>query len=47
MPNIDVSETDEEVRIRAELPGVNDSDIDVSLNGDVLVIGKGCSADVI
>jgi len=38
MPSVDVSETDGEVRIRAELPGVNDSDIDVSLDGDVLVI---------
>lgn len=38
MPSIDVSETDGEVRIRAELPGVNDSDIDLSLDGDVFVI---------
>lgn len=38
LPNIDVSETDGEMRIRAELPGVNDADIDVSLDGDVLVI---------
>ena len=38
MPNIDVSETDGELRIRAELPGVNDGDIDVSVDGDVLII---------
>jgi HSP20 family protein len=38
MPSIDVSETDGEVRIRAELPGVSESDIDVSLDGDVLII---------
>ncbi len=38
LPKIDVSETDGEMRIRAELPGVNDSDIDVSLDGDLLVI---------
>lgn len=38
MPSIDVSETDGEVRICAELPGVSEGDIDVSLDGDVLVI---------
>lgn len=38
MPSIDVSETGEEVRIRAELPGVSENDIDVSLDGDVLII---------
>src|SRR5438270_188663 len=30
-PRIDVSETDDEVRIKAELPGVNEKDIDVRL----------------
>jgi HSP20 family protein len=38
MPSMDVSETDGEVRIRTELPGVGASDIDVSFDGDVLVI---------
>jgi HSP20 family protein len=38
MPSIDVSETDGKVRIRAELPGVGDRDIDVPLDGDVLTI---------
>ncbi len=38
LPNVDVSETDGEVRISAELPGVNEGDIDVSLDDDVLVI---------
>lgn len=38
LPNVDVSETDGEVRISAELPGVSESDIDVSLDDDVLVI---------
>jgi HSP20 family protein len=37
-PHIDVSETDSEVRICAELPGVKDEDIDVSLDDDVLTI---------
>jgi HSP20 family protein len=37
-PQVDVSETDKEVRIKAELPGVNENDIDVSLNDDILTI---------
>jgi HSP20 family protein len=38
MPSIDVSETDNEVRISADLPGVSESDIDVSLVDDILTI---------
>lgn len=37
-PHIDVSETDKEVRICAELPGVKEDDVDVTLNDDVLTI---------
>ena len=37
-PAVDVSETDKEVRVRAELPGVEEKDIDVSLDEDVLTI---------
>ena len=37
-PRIDVSETDDEIRIKAELPGVNEKDIDVRLVDDVLTI---------
>lgn len=37
-PHMDVSETDKDVRIQAELPGVNEQDIEVSLNDDVLSI---------
>jgi HSP20 family protein len=37
-PNMDVSETDKEIRIQAELPGVNENDVEVSLNDDVLTI---------
>ena len=37
-PHMDVSETDKEIRIQAELPGVNENDVDVSLNEDVLTI---------
>jgi HSP20 family protein len=37
-PHMDVSETDKELRIQAELPGVSEKDIDVSLHEDVLTI---------
>jgi HSP20 family protein len=36
--HMDVSETDKEIRITAELPGVTEQDIDVSLDDDVLTI---------
>ncbi len=36
--NMNVSETEHEIRISAEMPGVNEQDIDVSLNDDVLTI---------
>ncbi len=38
MPDIDVCETDQEVRICAELPGVSEDDIDLSLSDDMLTI---------
>lgn len=37
-PHMDVSETDKEIRISAELPGVSENDVEVSLNEDVLTI---------
>lgn len=37
-PRIDVSETDKEVTLTVELPGVEEKDIDVSLAGDQLTI---------
>jgi len=37
-PRIDVSETDKEVTLTAELPGVDEKNIDVSLVGDQLTI---------
>jgi HSP20 family protein len=37
-PHMDVSETDKELRIQAELPGVSENDIEVSLHEDVLTI---------
>ncbi len=37
-PSIDVSETDKEIRIVADLPGVSEKDVEVTLSGDVLTI---------
>ena len=38
MPSVDVSETGEEIRVKAELPGMDAKDIDVSLNDGHLTI---------
>jgi HSP20 family protein len=38
VPRIDVSETDEELCITAELPGVEEKDFDISVEGDVLTL---------
>jgi HSP20 family protein len=37
-PSIELSETDDEIRVIAELPGLDQKDIDVSLDHDVLTI---------
>lgn len=37
-PRMDISETDKELRITAELAGMNEDDIEVSLSGDMLTI---------
>lgn len=37
-PRVDVSETDKEIKISAELPGIEEKDIDVSLTHDTLTI---------
>jgi len=37
-PNVEVSETDEEVVVRAEVPGLEAKDIDLSISGDSLFI---------
>jgi HSP20 family protein len=37
-PRVDVSETDEEFRVTAELPGLDEGDFEVSLEEDVLTI---------
>ena len=35
---LDVSESDEQIRVRVEVPGMNPEDIDISLAGDVLTL---------
>ena len=37
-PRIDVTENEKEVRITAELPGVEEKDVEVSLSGDAITI---------
>ena len=37
-PNIEVSETDKEVKVTAELPGLDEKDVDVQLANGVLAI---------
>jgi HSP20 family protein len=38
MPNVDVSETDKEIEVTADLPGMDEKDIDVSLAEGLLTI---------
>jgi HSP20 family protein len=38
VPQINVSQTEKELRVTAELPGVSEKDIDVRVDGDVLTI---------
>ena len=38
MPSMDVKETDKELRVSAELPGMNEEDIELSLNDGKLII---------
>jgi len=37
-PPLDVSETDENIFVKAEIPGVEPKDIDISISGDTLTI---------
>jgi len=37
-PSIDVTETDQEIKMSAELPGLDDNDIEVKLANDILTI---------
>ncbi len=38
LPALDVSETKDEIVVKAEVPGMEAKDIDISLSGDVLTI---------
>ena len=38
MPSMDLSETDKEIEITAELPGLDEKNLDVQVSGDVLTI---------
>ena len=38
LPALDVSETNTQVVVRAEVPGIDPKDIDVSITGDILTI---------
>lgn len=38
MPHMDVTETEKDIRVTAELPGVTENDIEVTLEDDVLTI---------
>jgi len=38
MPQMNISETDKELRVTAELPGVAEKDVDVTLDDDILTI---------
>ncbi len=37
-PRVDIRETDEEYRVTAELPGLEEKDFEVTLDGDILTI---------
>jgi HSP20 family protein len=37
-PKVDITESDTEIRVSAELPGINEKDIDITLNHDSLTI---------
>jgi HSP20 family protein len=38
MPALDIAETDKELVITAEVPGISEKDVDVTVSGDVLTI---------
>lgn len=38
VPSVDVSETNDTIVVRAEIPGMESKDIDISLSGDILTI---------
>ncbi len=38
VPSVDISETDKDIIVQAEIPGINPKDLDISLNGRLLTI---------
>src|SRR4030081_3520399 len=38
LPNMDVAETDKEIELTVELPGLQQTDVDISVNDNTLVI---------
>ncbi len=38
LPSVDVSETTDKIMVKAEVPGMDAKDIDISISGDVLTI---------
>jgi HSP20 family protein len=38
IPSIDVAENDKQITIRAELPGMDDQDVDINISGNMLTI---------
>jgi len=38
MPRVDVKETDGEIRVTAELPGIDEKDVEISVDGEALTI---------
>jgi len=38
MPDVDISETDGQIKVTAEIPGMEAKDIDVDISGDILTI---------
>jgi len=38
LPSVDVSETEDKIFIKADLPGLDTKDVNVSISGDVLMI---------
>jgi len=38
LPSIDVAETQNDIEVKAEIPGMDPKDIDISLNNDILTI---------
>lgn len=45
MPALDVAETEKTLEISAEIPGVSEDDLDVTVQGDVLIIKGEKSSD--